>query len=117
MLVRPLVFAALLAATASGALAGGSSQPFNYEPDPALKSASRGEIESRIRRACNITQAKLQGTSTAAVSGPCGCYASRTLRALNAAELEAYRATGYFNDTARGKAIAAIDACKLKRPV
>jgi hypothetical protein len=117
MLLRPLAFATLFAVSASGALGGGSSQPFDYQPDPGLKTANRGEIESRIRRACNITQAKLQGTSTAAVNGPCGCYASRTLRALDDGELEAYRATGYFNDSARAKAIGAIDACKLKRPV
>ena len=48
---------------------------------------------------------------------PCGCYASRVMRSLDSAELDAYRSTGVFNDTARGKALAAIDACKLQRPI
>jgi hypothetical protein len=111
------LLAAVLIAASSAALAGGSSQPFNYQPDPALKTASKSDIEGRFRRACQATQARLQSTPESAVARPCGCYASRTLRSLDAAELDAYRATGVFNDTARGKALAAIEACQLKRPV
>ena len=51
------------------------------------------------------------------MSSACGCYASRTLRSFDAAELQAYRTTGVFNETARGKALAAIDACRLQRPI
>ena len=83
----------------------------------ALKSASRSDIEGRFRRACQATQARLQSTQESAIARPCGCYASRTLRSLDASELDAYRATGVFNDTARAKALAAIDACQLKRPI
>ena len=117
MSLRTLVAAALFAAIATAALAAGSSAPFDYKPDPALKTESRGKLQERVRRACNVTQAKLQNTSEAAVSRPCGCYASRTLAALDRAELEAYRSTGYFNDSARAKALAAIDACGLRRPI
>ena len=113
---RCLLTAMLIAASTAAALAGGSSQPFNYQPDPALKTATRSDIEGRFRRACQATQARLQSTQESAIARPCGCYASRTLRSLDASELDAYRATGVFNETARGKALAAIDACQLKRP-
>lgn len=117
MPARCLLSAVLIATSAAAVLAAGSSQPFNYQPDPALKTASRSDIEGRFRRACQATQARLQSTQEGAVSRPCGCYASRTLRSLDASELDAYRTTGVFNDTARGKALAAIDACQLKRPL
>ena len=117
MPARSLIAAVLITASAAAALAGGSSQPFNYQPDPALKTASRSDIEGRFRRACQATQARLQSTQETAIARPCGCYASRTLRSLDASELDAYRATGVFNDTARAKALAAIDACQLKRPI
>ncbi len=38
------------------------------------------------------------------------------MRSLDATEIQSYRDTGVFNDTARGKALAALDRCKLKRP-
>ena len=117
MSARSCVAAVLIAASATAVLAAGSSQPFNYQPDPALKAASRSDIEGRFRRSCQATQARLQSTQESAVARPCGCYASRTLRSLDGSELDAYRATGVFNDTARAKALAAIDACQLKRPI
>lgn len=115
-ILRPLLSAAFVAA-ASAALAGGSSAPFNYTPDPALRTASKGELESRVRRACTATQASLQNQDQARLERPCGCYAGRVMRSLDDAELDAYRNSGVFNDTARAKALAAIDACKLKRPI
>jgi hypothetical protein len=115
--LRTLLAAAALVAGATGAFASASNVPTNYQPDPALKTASRSDIEGRFRRACQATQARLQSTQESAIARPCGCYASRTLRSLDASELDAYRATGVFNDTARAKALAAIDACQLKRPI
>lgn len=114
--VRTLACTALLL-TAHAAFAGGSSAPFGYQPDPALKSASKSDLESRIRRACRATQAKLQNVAETRVDRPCGCYAGRVLGELDGGELEAYRNTGVFNDTARAKALAALDGCRLKRPV
>jgi hypothetical protein len=104
-------------ATVIEALAGASSVPTNYTPDPALRTASRDALEARIRKACMVTQARVQNVSETSVSSPCGCYASRTLRALNESEIQAYRYSGVFNDGARDKALAAIDACKLQRPI
>lgn len=115
-LVPSLVLASLLLA-AGAAVAGGSSAPFGYTPDPALKTAGRADLELKIRDACASTQAKVQNASTVAVARPCGCYAARVLKSFDAGELDAYRNTGVFNDTGRGKALAAIDSCKLKRPV
>lgn len=116
---RPLAAAALATClAASAALAGASSTPFEaYQPDPALRTAPRADLEARVRRACAITQARLQSTPEGSLDRPCGCYASRTLRTLDAAEIESYRTTGYFNDSARAKALAALDSCHLKRPV
>lgn len=113
---RPLLVAALLIAFPALALAGASPANFNYTPDPGLMTAGKGELEQRVRRACAVTQARLQSTAESAMTRPCGCYASRVMRSLDTVELDAYRSTGVFNDTARGKALAAIDACKLQRP-
>lgn len=104
-------------ASGMAAWAGASSVPTNYQPDPALKTASRGELEARVRTACTIVQARLQNVSESSLSQPCRCYASRTMRALSAEEIQAYRDTGVFNDGARAKALAAIDACRLQRPI
>lgn len=116
-LLRCAISAALLLGLAPAALAGASSTPFGYQPDPALKTASRGDIEGRFRRSCLVTQAKVQNVAETAVSRGCGCYATRTLKALDDGELDAYRNTGVFNDSARAKALAAIDACRLQRPI
>jgi hypothetical protein len=115
--VRTLAAAFALALPATAALAAASSVPTNYQPDPALQKASRGELEARVRKACVVTQAKLQNVSEPSLSSPCGCYASRTIRSLDSSELQAYRDTGVFNDGARAKAVAAIDTCKLQRPI
>jgi hypothetical protein len=115
--VRCLFAAFILALSATAALAGASSVPTDYQPDPALKRASRGELEARVRKSCTVTQAKLQRVPEPTVSSPCACYAAATLRSLDPGELQAYRDTGVFNDTARGKALAAVDACKLRRPI
>jgi hypothetical protein len=114
---RALSAATLFLLCAGPALAGASSVPFNQQPDPGLRTAGRAELQSRIQRACTITQARLQNASATSFGGPCGCYAGRVMRGLSASELDAYRSTGYFNDSAREKALAAIDACKLRRPV
>lgn len=88
-----------------------------YTPDPALKTASAGNLTGRVRHACTVTQARLQSVSEVSLARPCGCYAQRTLSSLDRGELDAYRATGYFNDSAKAKALDALDSCKLPRPV
>ena len=115
-IARPLAVVAAIA-FAGSALAAGSSQPFGYRPDPALKTASLADLQGRVRDACASVQARLQSSTPVAMARPCGCYATRVMRGLDAGELDAYRNTGVFNDTARGKALAALDQCKLKRPV
>lgn len=114
-----LVLAAALAGPvfAGLALASGSSAPFGYTPDPALQTASVADLQSRVRDSCASTQAKIQASTPVAMARPCGCYASRVMKTLDSSEVAAYRQTGVFNEGARGKALAAIDQCKLKRPV
>jgi hypothetical protein len=115
--IRSILTGVLIAGSASAAFAAASSVPTAYEPDPALQRASRTELEARIRKACTVTQAKLQSVAETSLSSPCGCYSSRTFRALSQDEVQAYRDTGVFNEGARTKALAAIDACKLQRPI
>jgi hypothetical protein len=116
ILIRSLAAAALFSVFATAALAAASSVPVDYRPDPALQRASRGELEARVRRACTVIQARRQNTSETALGGPCGCYASRTMRSLSQGEIHSYRDTGVFNDGARAKALASLDVCKLPRP-
>jgi hypothetical protein len=114
--LRTLLAAAAIVTGATGAFAAASNTPTMYQPDPALKTASVSELRARVSQACAVTQAKLQNASEASVSRKCDCYAGRTMRALSTEEVQAYRDTGVFNDTARAKALAAIDSCKLERP-
>jgi hypothetical protein len=112
-----MLAAVALVASGTAALAGASNTPTNYQPDPALKTASQSELEARVRKACTITQARLRSASESSFSRPCGCYATRTLRSLSQAELQVYRDTGVFNEGARAKALVAIDECRLERPI
>ncbi|WP_210487270.1 hypothetical protein [Microvirga antarctica] len=114
--LRALLAAAFLTVSASAVLASASNTPTMYQPDPALKTESVSQLQARIRQACGVTQAKLQGVSETSLSRKCDCYAGRTLRTMSADEVQAYRDTGVFNDTARGKALAALESCKLQRP-
>lgn len=116
-LLRSVLALSLAAVSTLPALAAGSSAPYGYTPDPALQTESPAQLQSRIRKACGAIQARIQNVSTGQVDRGCGCYAQQVMRSLDGAELASYRATGIFNDTARGKAIAAIDSCRLKRPV
>ncbi|MGF3027439.1 hypothetical protein ACQVP2_32110 [Methylobacterium aquaticum] len=118
MRLRTFLAAGLLALGAGAAFAGASSSQLEaYQPDPALRTAPTSELETRVRRSCAVVQARMQNAAETSFERPCGCYAKTTLRALDASEIEAYRSTGYFNDSARTKALNAIDSCKLRRPV
>ncbi|KLK91475.1 hypothetical protein AA309_20460 [Microvirga vignae] len=105
-----------MSTSATPAFAAASSTPTMYEPDPALKTASVSELRERVNQACAITQAKLQGVTEISLSRKCDCYAGRTMHALSADEVQVYRDTGVFDDSAREKALSAIDACRLQRP-
>ncbi|MCB5177030.1 MULTISPECIES: hypothetical protein [Microvirga] len=114
--LRTLLAAAAIAASTTAAFAAASNMPTQYQPDPALKTASMGELRARVSQACAVTQARLQNVSETSLSRKCDCYAGRTMRALSTDEVQAYRDTGVFNDTARAKALGAIDSCNLQRP-
>lgn len=117
---RLLAAAGLVSLLAACNSAGSTAQYSSLEgfvPDPALKTASKSNLAGRVRHACTVTQAKLQKVEETALAAPCGCYAERTLSALDRDEVASYRATGYFNDSARAKALSALDSCKLPRPV
>jgi hypothetical protein len=97
------------------ALAGASSQALPPS-DPTAKDLTPYMISLRAFDACLIVQSRLQSTTREAVHTPCSCYAKLTVKTMSTEELDAFRATGYFNDSARQKALQALDTCKLPRP-
>src|SRR5215218_4475814 len=104
-IIRALLVASAVSLSATSAYAAASNMPTQYQPDPALKTESMGQLRARVSQACSVTQAKLQsGVSEASLSRSCDCYAGRTMRSLSTDELQAYRDTGVFNETARAKA-------------
>lgn len=116
--MRPLSFliAGLLAVLPVAAFAAAGPAPLP-QPDPATKSMSRSQIQARAFDACLISQSRLQQTTREAVRAPCNCYASGTVRAMNAADIQAFRDTSVFNDATRERALQQIDRCKLVRPI
>ena len=106
----------ILASSAGPALAGAASSNLPPPIDPTAKDLTPYMIALRAFDACLIVQSRLQGTTREAVHTPCSCYAKLTVKNMSKEELDAFRATGYFNDSARQKALQALDACKLPRP-
>jgi len=102
-------------AAAGGAMAAGSTSALP-PPDPTAKNLTPYMIQLRAFDACLVTQSRLMNTTREAVHTPCSCYAKGTVNAMTKDELQAFRDTGYFNDTARDKGYEFIDRCKLKRP-
>ena len=94
-----------------------SSQTTLPAPDPTAKNLTPYMIKLRAFDACLVTQSQLMGTTREAVHTPCSCYAKGTVAAMTKDEIQAFRDTGYFNDTARQKGLQFIDQCKLKRPL
>jgi hypothetical protein len=109
-----LVAALACAPTLAFSAAGPAPLP---EPDPRTRNMTPYQIQLRTFDACLVTQSRLQQTTREAVHSACSCYATGTVRAMTRAELDAFRATSVFNDSAREKALAQIDRCKLRRPV
>lgn len=104
----------LLIANAALAASGPAALP---PPDPTAKNLSPYRIQLRAFDACLITQSRLLSTTREAVHSPCSCYAKGTVNAMTKDEIQAFRDTGYFNDSARAKGLAFLDQCKLKRPI
>ncbi len=94
-----------------------SSQAPLPPPDPTAKNLTPYMIQLRAFDACLHTQSRLMSTTREAVHSPCSCYAKGTVNAMTKDELQAFRETGYFNDTARAKGLDFIDRCKLRRPI
>ncbi|MFC0283229.1 hypothetical protein ACFFJB_06345 [Camelimonas abortus] len=111
-----LAAAGLFAATSAFAAANPGTAQLP-PPDPTAARLTPYEITLRAFDACLITQSRLQGVTREAVHSPCSCYARRTVSAMTKEELDAFRRTGYFNDSAQAKGLEAIDYCKLKRPI
>lgn len=97
------------------AYAGSSSAPLP-PPDPTAKNLTPYMIQLRAFDACLHTQSRLMNTTREAVHSPCSCYAKGTVNAMTRDEIQAFRDTGYFNDSARAKGYEFLDRCKLRRP-
>jgi hypothetical protein len=102
--------------TGMAALAAGSTASLP-PPDPTAKNLTPYMIQLRAFDACLHTQSQLLQTTREAVHTPCSCYAKGTVTAMTKDELQAFRDTGYFNDSAREKGLRFVDQCKLKRPI
>lgn len=99
--------------TAQAAGSSGALPP----PDPTAANLTPAQIQQRALNACLVTQARLMNVAQEEVRAPCSCYAQRTVRAMSRDEIASFRATGYFDDTTRAKALGFIDTCKLRRPI
>lgn len=104
----------VLAGVSAYAASGTSALP---PPDPTAKNLTPYMIQLRAFDACLHTQSQLLKTTREAVHTPCSCYAKGTVTAMTKDEIQAFRDTGYFNDSAREKGLGFIDQCKLKRPI
>lgn len=104
----------VLVCVAAAALVGCQGVPADFKPDPSLKSAPVAKLQSKVADICVKSQLAKGSVSTAEVSKPCGCYAGRALKAMDKTEIEFYRTNGFFADSARPKAQAALEACGLK---
>jgi hypothetical protein len=98
-------------------LAGASSANLPMPaPDPATKTMSRYEAKLYVFDRCLISQSRLMGTTREAVHSPCSCYSTKTIDGMSKAEFQYFKDNSVFDDATRPKALANIDACKLKRP-
>ncbi|KPF67122.1 hypothetical protein IP69_14025 [Bosea sp. AAP35] len=104
----------VLAGLGAQAASGPSALP---PPDPTAKNLTPYMIQLRAFDACLVTQSRLMGTTREAVHTPCSCYAKGTVSAMTRDEIQAFRDTGYFNDSARAKGLGFVDRCKLRRPI
>ncbi|CAM5215090.1 YARHG domain-containing protein OS=Bosea thiooxidans OX=53254 GN=SAMN05660750_03840 PE=4 SV=1 [Bosea thiooxidans] len=111
-----VVVAGGLSILASVSAFAASSSTALPPPDPTAKNLTPYMIQLRAFDACLVTQSQLMGTTREAVHSPCSCYAKGTVNAMTKDEIQAFRDTGYFNDSAREKGLQYIDRCKLKRP-
>lgn len=120
MMIRRMgaaVLAAGVAALLSVAAQAASSQAPLPPPDPTAKNLSPYRIQLRAFDACLVTQSRLMGTTREAVHSACSCYAKGTVGSMTKAEIQAFRDTGYFDDSTRAKALGFIDSCRLRRPI
>jgi hypothetical protein len=108
--------AGLIAVAPLAAFAAAGPAPLP-EPDPKTKTMSRAQIQTRVLDACLISQSRLQQTTRDAVGSACRCYATGTVRAMSATDIQAFRDTSVFNESTREKALEQIDGCKLVRPM
>lgn len=117
MFLRYASVCALSLCLINSALAGASPAPFTPPPvDPALKNATPYVISLKVFDQCRLVQSRLMQTTQEAVHTPCSCYSKATVAQMSRDELNFFRSNGYFNNTAREKALRNIDSCKLKRP-
>lgn len=114
--VGPVALALLL--VSSQAFAGASSSNFaTPDPDPATKTMSRYEAKLWVFDKCLISQSRLMGKTREEVHSPCSCYSNKTVDGMTKVEFQNFKDKSFFDDTTRDKALANIDACKLKRPI
>ena len=94
-------------------VAGCQSVPADFKPDPKLKTATLAQLQSNVAAVCVKSQLAKQSATSSSLAKPCGCYAAGALKAMDKTEIDFVRENGYFADSARPKAQAALGVCKL----
>jgi len=94
-------------------VAGCQGVPGDFKPDPKLKTASMGQLQTGVRDVCIKAQRAKSSSSTAELTKSCGCYSGKALKSMDKGEIDFYRSNGFFADSARPKAQAALNSCGL----
>ena len=111
-----LLGSVLLAVSSTISLAAGANPTPPPPPDASWRNATPYVLSLKVFDQCLVIQSRLQKRTREDVHTPCSCYAKATIAQLSKAELDDLRANGFFNDSAREKAYANLDRCKLVRP-
>jgi hypothetical protein len=115
--LRSITMLGFLGAMSTLAFAAASQAPTAPAAvDPQLRNATPYVLSLKVFDQCLLVQSRLMETTREAVHTPCSCYAKATIAQMNKEELDYMRENGFLGDSARDKAIANLDRCKLKRP-
>lgn len=105
-----------LALSATSALAGANPGSVAPAIDPTARSLTVPQIRDRAAMACRTQQARLTSRPESTFAAPCTCYARRTVEGMSPQDVVEFRATGFFNDGTRARALDNLTNCGLARP-
>lgn len=98
--------AAVTALVSATSFAAG--KPWEWDRPP-----TRAQLEYHAREACIMVLRRDDNLPSATAASRCGCFASRMLRSLTAAEYAEVRASTRFTPPAREKAVVIMRRCRV----